>query len=216
MSQVIIKQFEEMEETREREQMKVLMQKFQEFLDAEKQEGDESEQLLQDKKKKRKFKKGCSRGNWRHEPAGQRTGGRFAKTDGFKKGSSSIAGKPEHKNKKNCRKGVARVSGGSERFIPHAQNCGRKNPKNKCSEAKPRVAENVKVPQTDNGMISVEQFAIQLDRKQRQIEKLQGAIKTLRKQKCKNISVGDLIKTTNDLALSLKGKLEGDAPAKGK
>ena len=191
MSSVVIKQLEQEENEKE------LFRKFRSFLRKLEKEETEGE-LLQDKKKP---KKGCSRGNWRHK-----TDGTFGSKE-MKKGSSSLANDPSYANKKNCRRGRARVDKGQERFISHSQTCGRAGP-NKCSEPKPRVREAVEVPDKDgDGMVSVEQFSLALDRKQREIERLQAAVEQLKKQKQKNLTAADLIKTTNSLALSLKGKL---------
>tara|TARA_Y100000114_G_scaffold152506_1_gene170885 strand:- start:158 stop:904 length:747 start_codon:yes stop_codon:yes gene_type:complete len=236
LSQHVVKRFET---DRDKEELRRLLDDFRSFLlgdeDDEKPIIDSDapgELLLQDKKKKRKGKPGCSKGNPRHygtkdkTPPGKKPGA-FA-SSGFRgKGSSSIANDPKYANKKDCKRGRARMTGGQERFISHAQSCGRAG-KNKCSSPKPldedatealvdafaKPGANVKVPDFDgDGMVSVDQFSLALDRKQRQIEKLQAAVVQLKKQKCKNLTAADLIKTTNSLALSLKGKL-GDKPKK--
>ena len=196
MSSVVISKMLEEEEL-----AKQLFVKFKKFLQ-DTEQNEEEPDLLQDKKQP---KKGCSRGNHRHLPAGTKKGGQFGKK-GMKKGSSSLANSPAYANMKSCRKGRARVVNGQERFISHSQDCGRVNPRNKCSEPKPRVTEVV-VPDADgDGQVSVYQFARALDRKEREIKHLKRAVAKLKQSKCKSISAGQLAAMTREMALALKGK----------
>ena len=112
--------------------------------------------------------------------------GQFA-PKGFRgKGSSSIANDPKYAGKtcpdgRKARRGKARLVGGQERFKKNAPSCGRDDPsrKNKCSLPE----ETVKVPKAEDGLIPVEKFALALDRKQREIEKLKRSISVLKKKK---------------------------------
>lgn len=198
MSSVVIKQMLE-QEAEDQE----LFLKFREFIAQLEKEADEGE-LLQDKKKP---VKGCSRGNWRHK-----TDGTFG-SKGMKKGSSSLANDPSYANKKNCRRGRARVDKGQERFISHSQTCGRAGP-NKCSEPKPRVKEAIEVPDSDgDGFVSVYEFSKALDKQQRKLEQsqervrqLQRAVAHLKKTKCDSISAGRLAMMARTMARALKGQ----------
>ena len=211
MSSVVIKQMLEQEQ----EQLDLFV-KFKKFLDQLEQEED-SEVLLQDKKKP---VKNCVKGNDKHLPAGHPRGGQFAKKGELKGqgGSTSIANKS---TKTGCRKGRARISpDGREKFIPHAQNCGRINQRNKCSEPKPRVKESIQVPDRDqDGFVSVYEFSKALDKQQQklktsqeQVSHLQRAIKKLKASRCESISAGRLAAMARTMARALKGQEPEKAP----
>ena len=91
---------------------------------------DEDEDITEKKEKERK--KHCAQGNVFHKPPNEKDGGQF--TDKDDAGSWSLQWS---KSGDDCKGGVARVSGGSEKFVKQA--CGRKDKhggksKYKCGE----------------------------------------------------------------------------------
>ena len=202
-----------------REELKQALDCWRSFVSAMEDQEKEVIDLLEDEieEAKRKPKCSASRGNHRHRGTKEEAGakaGQFAPKDFRGKGSSSIANDPKYAGKtcpdgRKARRGKARLVGGQERFKKNAPSCGRDDPsrKNKCSLPE----ETVKVPKAEDGLIPVEKFALALDRKQREIEKLKRSISVLKKKKQTKVSVKDFIAMTNALARAEKGKL-GEPP----
>ena len=204
-----------------REQIKQALDCWRSFVSAMEDQETDVVDLLEDEieEAKRKPKCSASRGNHRHHGTKEEAGakaGQFARKSFRGKGSSSIANDPKYAGKtcpdgRKARRGKARLVGGQERFKKNAPGCGRndRSRKNKCSLPE----ETVKVPKTDDGFIPVEQFALALDRKQRQIDQLKTTVDELKKTKQTKVSIKNFIAMTNALALAEKGKL-GEPPKK--